>query len=186
MRYEQAWPTTIGKGNFDSLDLSQHILTNYDLNNLKGEVGGFNMFNDNSSHIKNFKKVAHQAFDQYLYDTIGKNISDYKSYEMKSWITGHGKDYSMTIHNHSGAHLSGVFYVLAEDQHSGGDIVFTDPRSNANRGYDDWFDPMFKRISHIPKTGDFMIFPSFAYHHVNPYYSILRICCPVDLYLYRG
>lgn len=186
MEFTNNWSTVIGQGKFDSLELTQYILMNYDVDNIKGDVEGYNIFEDESSYITHFKKIVYGKFDEYLKETIGRKISDWKYHEMKGWITGHGNDYSMTIHNHSGAHLSGVFYAMAEDQKSGGDIVFTDPRSNANRGYDDWFDPMFNRIHHTPKTGDFMIFPSFTYHHVNPYYSKLRICIPVDLYLYRG
>lgn len=186
MDFDDAWPTVIGKGTFDSLEISQHILTNYDLNNLEGEVNGGNIFEDMSDEMNEFKMMAYSKFDRYLYYSIGKHIQDYESHEMKAWITGHGRDYNMTIHNHSGAHLSGVFYVLAEDQNSGGDIVFTDPRTNANRGYDDWWNAVFDKKAITPRTGDFMIFPSFTYHHVNPYYSSLRICVPVDLYLYRG
>jgi len=186
MNFENLWPTTLGSGKFDSAELSQHILVNYDMENLQGNFGAYNIFDDNTSYINKFKNIAYNAFNEYLLETTGKQISDWKSNEMKGWITGHGKDYSMTIHNHSGAHLSAVFYVLAEDKVSGGDIVLSDPRSNANRGYDEWFDPMFARKHHTPETGDYMIFPSFTYHHVNPYYSSLRICIPVDLYLYRG
>jgi hypothetical protein len=186
MEFKQLWPTTIGSGTFDSLDLVNHILLKYNMNNLDGEVNGFNIFKDGSDQMNSFKDIAYKAFDDYLYTTVGKRISDWDNHTMKGWITGHGKDYSMTIHNHSGAHLSGVFYAMAEDQNAGGDIVFTDPRSNANRGYDEWFNPMFDKFRHTPKTGEFMIFPSFAYHHVNPYYSSMRICIPVDLYLYRG
>jgi hypothetical protein len=186
MHYEKLWPTIGGLGKFDSLELAQYILANYDLDNAHGNSGSYNLFDDNTSYMQDFKKTAYNAFDSYLKEIIGKEISDWNSYEMKGWITGHGADYSMTIHNHAGAHLSGVFYVMAEDQKAGGDIVLSDPRSNANRGYDEWFDPMFARKHHTPKTGDYMIFPSFTYHHVNPYYSDLRICIPVDLYLYRG
>jgi predicted 2-oxoglutarate/Fe(II)-dependent dioxygenase YbiX len=135
--------------------------------------------------MTSFSNQVFVAFDDYLKATIDCSIDDWNHCEMKAWITGHGKDYSMTIHNHTGAHLSGVFYILAEDKNSGGDIVMHDPRSNANRGYDEYFNPMFNRYHHTPETGDFMIFPSFTYHHVNPYYSQLRICVPVDLYLYR-
>lgn len=184
MEIKSLWPTPVGIGNFNSVELSQYILTNYDLNNVKGEVEGYDIFEDNTSYISNFKKLAYNKFDKYLQETLGKKISDWKSYKMKGWITGHGKDYSMTIHNHSGAHLSGVFYVMAEDKNSGGDIVFSDPRSNANRGYDEEFESMFEKYRHIPKTGEYLIFPSFTYHHVNPYYSKLRICVPVDLYLH--
>lgn len=186
MEFKHLWPTVIGSGKFDSLELSQYILMNYNMDNPPSDMQNQNIFDDHTSYMQNFHNVVYKAFNTYLQENLGKQISDWNNYEMKAWITGHGKDYQMTIHNHSGAHLSGVFYVLAEDHNSGGDIVFSDPRSNANRGYDEWFDPMFNRFHHKPKTGDYMIFPSFAYHHVNPYYSSLRICIPVDLYLYRG
>ena len=186
MNFEKLWPTVVGSGKFYPTNLATHIFMNYDLQSPPSDVGGYNILEDNSTEMQNFKKVVYDCFNSYLKETVGKQISDWKHHEMKGWITGHGADYSMTIHNHSGAHLSGVFYVMAEDQKSGGDIVFSDPRSNANRGYDEWFDPMFKRFHHKPETGDYMIFPSFTYHHVNPYYSSLRICVPVDLYLYRG
>ena len=186
MMIENLWPTPVGFGTFESIEFAQYILTNYNMEKPPGDADGNDIFKDDTSYMRNFKKIAYNAFNDYLNETIGKNISDWHSFEMKGWITGHGKDYQMTIHNHSGAHLSGVFYIMAEDQNSGGDIVFSDPRSNANRGYDEWFDPMFKRYHHTPKTGEYMIFPSFTYHHVNPYYSNLRICVPVDLYLYRG
>ena len=186
MEFKQLWPTTIGSGKFDVDGLVEHIFTNYNLADLTGEVDGGNIFKDNSDVMNKFKALVHNKFNDYLRNSIDKSIEDFKSFEMKAWITGHSKDYNMTIHNHSGAHLSAVFYILAEDQNSGGDIVFSDPRSNANRGYDDWFNPLFDRHGITPKTGDFMIFPSFTYHHVNPYYSSLRICVPVDLYLYRG
>lgn len=186
MEMTAGWPTMIGEGKFEIDGLVDHIFTSYDLNNPPSEVDGCNIFDDNSVAMQKFKTMAYEKLDSYLLITTGKSIRSYDNYEMKGWITGHGKDYSMTIHNHSGAHLSAVFYVMAEDQDAGGDIVFTDPRSNANRGYDDWFEPMFNKIQHTPKTGDFLIFPSFTYHHVNPYYSKLRICIPVDLYLYRG
>ena len=186
MEYKMMWPTPIGFGKFDSLEFAQYILMNYNMEKPPGDADGFDIFEDNTSYMNEFKKTAYNAFNQYLKDHVGKEISDWKNYEMKAWITGHGEDYQMTIHNHSGAHLSGVFYVMAEDKNAGGDIVFSDPRSNANRGYDEWFDPMFSRLHHTPETGDYVIFPSFTYHHVNPYYSKLRIAVPVDLYLYRG
>ena len=186
MEYKDMWPTPIGFGKFDSLELSQHILLNYDIDNPPSDMRGENLFDDHSPLMQKFQNDVYNAFNSYLKDNLGKQIGDWKHHLFKAWITGHSYDYQMTIHNHSGAHLSGVFYVLAEDNKSGGDIVFSDPRSNANRGYDEWFDPMFDRLHHRPETGDFVIFPSFTYHHVNPYYSNLRIAIPVDLYLYRG
>jgi hypothetical protein len=185
MKYENLWPTIIGSGKFKIPGLVEHIFANYDLQSPPTNMSStnYNIFNDQSTTMKQFYNLVYDKFDEYLKNTIDKKISDWKSYELKAWITGYVSNYSMPIHNHSGAHLSGVFYVLAEDQNSGGDIMFSDPRTNANRGYDQYFNTMFAGKSHRPKTGDYMIFPSFTYHHVNPYYSILRICIPVDLYL---
>ena len=186
MEYKPLWPTVVGKGKFQVDGLADHLLLNYDLQHLASEMASESLLDDPAPVMTEFFNTVRSSFDQYLQHNIGRQISDWQQYEMKAWITGHGEDYSMTIHNHSGAHLSAVFYVIAEDKRSGGDIVFSDPRANANRGYDENFDPMFARFRHTPETGDFMIFPSFTYHHVNPYYSNLRICIPVDLYLYQG
>jgi predicted 2-oxoglutarate/Fe(II)-dependent dioxygenase YbiX len=175
----------MGQGKFDTTGLVEHIFSTYNLNEPPSDLGGYNILDDKSAVMGAFNSTVKSAFNDYLKSTIDCSIEDWDNYKLKGWITGHGKDYSMTIHNHSGAHLSGVFYILAEDQNSGGDLVLHDPRSNANRGYDEYFNPMFNRHHHQPETGDFLIFPSFAYHHVNPYYSELRICVPVDLYLYR-
>ncbi len=185
MEYDAAWPTLIGKSNFDSLEISQYILTNYDLANPPADKYGYNIFDDESTCMRNFQQVAYNAFDEYLQEAIGKSISDYGDYKMKAWITGHGGGYSMALHNHFGSYLSGCFYILAEEQDKGGALNLIDPRGNANRGYDPWWRDMFREKIIIPKTGDIVIFPSFLYHAVQPYYSNLRICVPVDLYLNR-
>ena len=44
MEFKDLWPTVVGQGSFDSMDLVNHILTNMDMNNLQGEVNGFNIF----------------------------------------------------------------------------------------------------------------------------------------------
>lgn len=186
MHYEHLWPTTIGVGRFEIPGLVDHIFTHFDLQTPPSEIDGYNIFDDHAPVMQAFQNKVFECFNEYLKKNLGKEIKDWYDYEMKAWITGHGKDYSMTIHNHSGAHLSGVFYIMAEDPTHGGDLVFSDPRQNSNRGYDEFFKPMFHRRHIQPKTGDFVIFPSFTYHHVNPYYSTLRICVPVDLFLYRS
>lgn len=126
---------------------------------------------------------VYPAFDQYLFATTGRHISDFYGYKFKSWLTGTQGNYHLILHNHSGSHYSGVFYLLAEESTQGGQLVFSDPRSNANRGYDfgrEQFD-----YTHIqPRTGDVYIFPSFLYHFVMPYAGTLRLCVPVDLYLF--
>jgi len=190
MEYLNLWPTTILKGKFDIDGMVNYILTNYNINDSTSlNISNHNMFDTDNETLNKFKDMCYRNFDDYLTKTLDKKITDWGDYTMKSWLTGHGghgKDYSMTIHNHSGSHLSAVYYVLAEQQDAGGAIVFSDPRTNANRGFDVKWGVMFEQYKHIPKTGDFMIFPSFTYHHVNPYLSSLRICIPVDLFLHKG
>ncbi|HAW05839.1 MAG TPA: hypothetical protein DCW83_14225 [Saprospirales bacterium] len=186
MEMTPRWPTMFGQGKFEVEGLFEYLFANYDLNDPGGDVDGANIFTDNSEMMNKFKSVVHGKFNEYLTNTISKTIEDFGDHEIKAWITGHGKGYSMTTHNHSGAHISAVFYVLAEDKYSGGSIVFIDPRSNANRGYDSSFDDLFAHHAFVPETGDYVIFPSFNYHHVKPYYSEFRICIPVDLYLYSN
>lgn len=150
------------------------------------EFGETDILNDGSEVLDRFKnQIVLPAFDNYLQQTIGKSISDWGDHRLKGWLTRVNKDYSLAYHNHSGAQVSAVFYLMAEELQSGGTIVFTDPRQNANRGYDDKFSQMFKHAVIQPKSGDFVVFPSFLYHYVTTYQSCLRIAMPIDLFLFK-
>jgi hypothetical protein len=162
----------------------QEIFSKYDMNNPPSDYYG-GLFDDCGPAMLQFKKqVVIPTFEKYLKEAHNSTLADYKEYNFKSWITGTGKGYNMIYHNHSGAAFSAVFYLLAEDTRSGGDIVFSDPRHNANRGYAGALTKEFENVFHTPATGDIVVFPSFLYHYVNPYYSNLRIAMPVDLFLY--
>lgn len=168
-------------------DFLNTIFTEFDLRTPPSEFGLMNILNNESESIQNFKdKVIVPSFDSFLMQTVGKSINDWDSYEMKGWITGTGKDYSINYHNHRGAELSAVFYLLCEEQDKGGAISFTDPRLNANRGYDESFFHWFKPELIIPKSGDFVVFPSFLPHFVSTYQGNIRIAIPVDLYLFAN
>src|SRR6056300_324872 len=163
MNFENLWPTVIGSGEFEVPGLLDYILINYDLNNLQSETDGGNLFDNQDKAIQDFKAIAYSKFDEYMISTIGKSIKDFDDYSMRSWITNNNP-YSMPIHNHRGSHLSAVFYVLAGANELGGEIIFSDPRTNANRGYDPAFNVLFKQKVYAPKSGEFKIFPSFTYH----------------------
>ena len=90
----------------------------------------------------------------------------------------------MPKHNHSGSHLSAVFYLLCEEK-NGGNIVLHDPRTNANRGYVDDFQSMFDKVRFTPSSGDVLIFPSFLYHNVETFNGKMRLAMPVDLTIYK-
>lgn len=127
---------------------------------------------------------VYPAFDRYLQSTVGRAISDFDGYKFKSWLTGTQGNYHLILHNHSGSYVSGVFYLMCEESTLGGELVFSDPRSNANRGYNQTWQTQFDYTRIQPKTGDVYIFPSFLYHFVMPYAGTLRLCVPVDLYLF--
>jgi hypothetical protein len=105
---------------------------------------------------------------------------------MKGWLAGTGNDYSLNYHNHRGAQISAVFYLLCEDHNKGGNIAFTDPRQNANRGYDENFTPWFNDEILKVKSGDIVVFPSFLYHFVSTYRGSMRLAMPVDLFLHTN
>ena len=182
------WPTTVlyDKVQDDQLlgDVVNEIYTMFDLSKPPSDFGAYSIFDEESSVLVRFKnEVVMPAFARYMEEVYNTDIDSYKGNFVKAWITGSTSGYNMASHNHSGSHLTAVFYVLAEHTEDGGQIVLTDPRSNANRGYPSELQDQFQAVIHKPKTGDFLVFPSFLYHHVTTYYSNFRLCIPVDLTL---
>jgi hypothetical protein len=160
-----------------------YLLTKYDLINPPSDFGQLNILEDDAQVVQEFKEqVIYPAFNEFLESTLGKDTGDWTSNRVHGWITGSGRDYSINFHNHRGAQLSAVFYLMCDDL-PGGKITFTDPRMNANRGYDESFLPWFKHLEFNPKSGDVVIFPSFLYHFVSTYQGNIRLALPVDLFL---
>ena len=186
--FNNLWPTIVLKDTIDNKSLLDDI-TNYTLikygqdNKVSADIKSKNLFDD--SYYDNFKEhIVLPAFEKYLQTNVDISLKD-KKYSIRAWLTGYGVSYSMPKHNHSGSHLSAVFYLLSEDTHLGGSLVINDPRFNANRGYTPDFKKWFEKEMFLPKTGDILVFPSFAYHSVDTYYGKLRLAMPVDLILYN-
>jgi uncharacterized protein (TIGR02466 family) len=184
---ENLWPTPFLKTQMpDDIreSLLTRIFTDYDFSKPPSDFGTQNVLDNKSEEFRDFKnKVIRPAFDNFLSESIGKKVSDWQSHRMHGWLAGTSRDYSLDFHNHRGAQISAVFYILCEEQDKGGAITFTDPRMNANRGYDASFVPWFKHKIMTPKSGDIVVFPSFLYHFVTTYQSNIRIAIPVDLFL---
>jgi hypothetical protein len=162
-----------------------YLLQEYDIFNPPNDISKVNILEDKSEEVQEFvSKVIKPAFEEFLNSSLNLSFSDWKGYRLNGWITGSGKNYSMTHHNHSGAHISAVFYLLSEDVERGGKIVFTDPRQNANRGYDAKFSKWFSPLEIKAKSGDVVVFPSYLYHFVETYQSNLRLALPVDCFLF--
>lgn len=183
----QLWPTIVYKGLLEKethTKVLDSLFTETNLVNPAGDFQDFDILEDGPQTMKDFKNEVVGVFDQYLRD-IGLKLSDFSSYNIRSWITGTRNGYMIPIHNHSGAHLSAVFYFFCEDGNKGGELVAVDPRGNANRGYLDEFKPLFENLVYAPKSGEYVVFPSYLYHHTNVFNGSLRIAMPVDLFLFN-
>lgn len=179
------WPTHILTGALSQRELVDetvsHILQEYNLEQPPGDINSENIFDD--PKLKPFKEqIVEPAFDEWL-KNVGKSIYDYPNRSMRAWITGTGYDYTIMTHNHSGAHLSAVFYLFNDSPGRGGELVLFDPRANANRAYksdwNDYFGPMKIRTP----SYTFAVFPSFVYHQTTPFKGKLRLAIPVDLFI---
>ena len=171
------WSTPFLYDKIQKNELNQSLL-NYTLQEKQTDV-----FNQRSKIINQFKtEIVLPGFEKFLNQSLNKSISDWASYRLDGWVVKYG-EMSMPYHNHRGSQLSLVYYVLSEKTETGA-IHFTDPRQNANRGYDLKFLPWFESLKLTVETGDLVIFPSFLYHYVSTYLGNVRIAIPVDLFLF--
>ena len=179
MKISEYWPTSIGQVNFVNEKLLDHIFHNYNFSELKPDT--HNIFdNDKSKEMIEFQKTIKTHLLHYIksiYNCTPKKL------RLSGWLTGNLQGYSLMEHNHSGAWFSAVYYALAESKNQGGQLYFTDPRSNANRGYPAPYNNIYKPVMHEPKTGDLLIFPGFLYHYVSAYHQNNRIAIAIDVYV---
>jgi uncharacterized protein YvpB len=182
------WPTNILIGNIKNVDLvdsiSQHILQNYNLENMEiSDLSDRNIFKEDS-YFDDFKKnVVEPCFDDWIKQILKSSLYDFKNFHLKAWFSGSQIGYNMVNHNHANASLSAVFYLIIEGNKNG-DVFFFDPRTNANRGYkEEPWDKLFQPFIFEPKSYSFVVFPSFLYHQVTPFNGNIRLAIPVDLYL---
>jgi hypothetical protein len=180
------WPTPVLLGKMADQELNDRMAEEIlILKDSLGSTDEHNIFDTKNKILLNFKnKIVIPAFSQYMKSVLDLDLKKYKDVRMRAWITGWFSGYTMRLHNHHGSEFSGVFYILNEEQNAGGQIAFVDPRNNANRGYELRIkNKLFADVEYTPKSGEFLIFPSFLYHQVLPYYSNLRMAMPVDLFL---
>lgn len=182
------WPTNVLVGTIDNKNLvdsiSQHILKNYNLENLKiSDLSDKNIFEEDRFFDLFKKKIVEPSFDQWFQKSLNISFYDFETNSMKAWFGGSQINYNMVNHNHSNACLSAVFYLLIEGNKNG-DVVFFDPRTNANRGYSKkCWSKLFEPFVLKPESYTFTVFPSFLYHQVTPFNGNIRLAIPVDLYL---
>lgn len=184
------WPTPILIGNINN-KLILEKTTSYILSNFGGKISATGNLEDdnvlNDENISEFtKKIIYPAFNDYYEKEFKINLKS-KKYHFNGWVTGYGTNFtriSMLPHNHSGAQLTSVFYLMSEENNKGGRLFLNDPRTNANRGYKDEYNDWFKNNSFSPKTGQYIIFPGFLYHTVENFSGKVRLALVVDFILY--
>lgn len=182
------WPTQVYLGEIENVELLENLLQslflNVNLDRPTSDFQNFDILKDGPKEFIEFKdKIVFPAFESYL-EELGYNIWDFPDVRLRSWITGVRNGYMIPAHNHSGASFSAVFYLLCEKKpNDGGELVLIDPRTNANRGYKDPFKPLFENTTYSPKSSEYIIFPSYLYHHTIAYTGDMRIAMPVDLFL---
>lgn len=162
----------------------------HELANTVMQIGDRNILNNilefDHDIIRKFKSdYVVPSFNNFLKNSLGKCITEWGGgYRLHGWTVSYNADTSMDLHNHRGSQLSAIFYLMCGN--AGGVVRFTDPRFNANRGYDPSFVEWFQPIDYAPSSGDIVVFPSFVYHSVSTYRDNVRIAIPVDLFLYTG
>jgi hypothetical protein len=188
MSFLNLWQTSILIDTIDDTELLDSTI-NFLLSN-KDSLVGKEYTNDSLLELPEMKKVKNKifkpAFDKYLKQTLNKSIDDWHGHRMNSWLVSYAQGQSLSYHNHIGSQLSSVLYLISDDSDSGGEIVFTDPRQNANRGYDLKFKEWFEPLKYKPVCGQIVVFPSFLYHYVATYQNNIRLAVPTDLFLFNS
>jgi hypothetical protein len=184
--YTSLWPTDILLGTINDSNLLSKIITSSLTEITPETTGTFNEYDplkDGPAVFQEFRdNVVWPAFSEYL-SHWNIDLKKFEDRRLRSWFTGHNSGYMIPAHNHSGATLSAVFYFMNEEHDKGGELVLMDPRANANRGYKDNFKSIFENVLFQPKSGEYLVFPSFVYHHTMPFRGNLRLAMPVDLFL---
>lgn len=185
--FNELWPTTVYLGKIKDQTLLDRvcdaIFAETDLTNPPNDFNEYDILSDGSAVFQEFRDtVILPAFAQYLLNWK-IDINDFPERRVRAWLTGSYTGYAMPVHNHQGSPISSVFYLMNEEQHTGGELVLMDPRHNANRGYQEQFKHMFANQCYTPKSGEFIMFPGFTYHHTQPFKGKIRLAMPVDLFL---
>lgn len=126
------------------------------------------------SQLKHIKEKLKSVTDSWIHDDLG--VQDDIDYRItNSWINRHRKDEMNTIHWHSNAVLSCVYY--PQTPPNSGDIIFKRSHLFYNLFHDtlrpefkDGHYNQFNQDIHVisPTSGDLIMFPSHLEHVVVP------------------
>lgn len=184
--FNQFWPTTVLLDKIENKSILESatnvILSNFNIEQPPNDFENFDVLRD-CAELHTFRdEVVIPSFEKYLLKVFNVDINNV-NFSLRSWLAGAKSGYMIPVHNHSGASVSAIFYISCEDKNCGGQLTMIDPRSNANRGYVNSFKHVFESKIYQPKTGEYLMFPSFLYHHALPFTGDLRLAMPVDFFV---
>jgi len=178
------WPTAVYEDNINNNEIIEkafnRILVDFNINDYPDNHSG-NDVTDIEYMRDEFIPIV--DFINYSVDNYLKKVWNYEDgRKTRIHLARHDK---IKLHNHSGAQVSGVFYLSVPR----GDLYLYDPRQNANRGFvKQIFEKEFKSEVRNMKAGDIILFPSFLWHESDYEYksvdnSLPRLIFPFDTYL---
>lgn len=187
MGFNDLWPTKLYLNKIDediNKQLCDAIFLEIGFNNSIMVSDYFDILNEGTSKVFQIFRdtIVIPSFINYL-NHIDIDSKEFPDFKIKSWLTGVYEGYNIPIHNHSGATLSAVFYILCDNVLKGGELVLLDSRLNANRGYKPQFKKLFENMIYSPNSGEYIIFPSHVYHQTIPFFGKIRMAIVVDLFL---
>lgn len=172
---QDCWATHILEDNIQDEDyvltLYNWMLQNYD--EWPSNHSDINVFDEGYDPIyQQAREYITQQVNRFSHTLFGTD----EKLRIKCHATNHS---SINLHQHSGAVISGVFYIHIPH----GKLRLLDPRLNASRGYPSRFQNYFASIEIEPKPGDIVMFPSFVWHEVHSEIPQQRILMPFDVYV---
>ena len=126
----------------------------------------------NNEKLANLKEQIQNACNVFVKDEL--KVNDDVEFEMQnSWINRHSANEQNTLHWHSNAMISGVYYI--QNEPGAGDIVFQKSHLYYNLFHDtvrvSFKEPTQYNTNEFyisPKSGDLVMFPSHLEHMVTP------------------
>lgn len=163
----QIYPTTIGLTRFDNCAEISHAVRNIIQSVPQSEnTSNFNFWDyaGEGGVLEDFK-MRSQEIVGALDGSVESVAGEFE--HARSWcVSTYGMSYDQP-HHHARAKWVGVYYV--DVPHGCGDLLLLDPRGGvvAESAVEDGrTNRAYKRIS--PKTGDFIVFPGYLVHMVEP------------------